>query len=124
MSTVAVSGGPAGSGAFPGGVGSFSLATSPDPKGYSVNASGVKNLNSPSVYVPLPGLGANSDVANADFLYLKSNGPVFVRITQTAGVQVIHLQGMLMLEFPANDLLTLVELEGSATVEYFVSGQS
>lgn len=118
--------GPAGASAFPGGAGSYSLATSPDPKPFSVTAQGVKQLNSPSAYQTLPGVGAGSDVTGADFVYIKANAPVLVRLTQ-AGLgspAIVQVQGMLIMEFPANALCTLIEVEGSATVEYLATGQS
>ncbi len=129
MSNVVLSGsitaGPVGSSGFPAGVASFAIGTTPDPKGFTVSASGVKLLNSPSSFQALPGLGTGQDVTNADFLYLKANSSVVVRITQAGGsVQLITIQGTLILEFPATAYLNLVEVEGSATLEYFISGQN
>lgn len=129
MSNLQLSGsitaGPAGGSGFPGGIASFSLATTPDPKGFSVCAHGQKLLSSPSSFQTVPGLGTGQDVVNGDFLYLKSNAPITVRLTQAGmSVQLVGLNGTMILEFPATAYLNLVEVEGSASIEYFISGQS
>ncbi len=126
MSTVAISGtisaGPQGSSGFPAGIASFAIATTPDPKSFSVSASGIKALNSTS-FLELAGLGTDQDVTNCDFLYLKATSPITVRLTQAGGdVQLITIQGTLILEFPSTAYLNLVEIKGSSTVEYFLSG--
>lgn len=105
------------------------LHTTPSPKGWNV-CTGLlsRNVNSPSAYVPLNGIGPTGDVVNADFLYLRSNATLKLRITQTDGLGTLvseqYFSGLKIIEFPSTNCAVLVEVKGTATIEYLASGQS
>lgn len=97
-------------------------------KGYSV-ATGTlaRTLNSPSAFVPLQGVGTTDAVTRGTFLYLKSNATIDLRITTDDGaggsvVAVVPVAGFFALELGATKYLKLLEAQGAATLEYFVSG--
>lgn len=89
---------------------------------------GLIAVASPSAYVPLPGIGTTGPVTKGSFLYVKSNAPISLRLTNVSGsttvTSVTPLDGMLIQEFPTGSELVLLEVEGTATVEYLVAGQS
>lgn len=114
---------------FPSMQSTVGLHTSPSPKGWNV-CTGVlsRNINSPSAYVALEGVGATATVVNADFLYLRSNGTLKLRITQTDGLGTLlseqYFSGLKVIELPSTNCAVLVEVKGTATIEYLASGQS
>lgn len=114
---------------FPSMQASASIHTTPTPKGWQV-CTGVlsRTINSPSSYVTLDGIGAAKTVTAADFLYLRSNTKLKVRITQVDGIGTLvgerYVSGLLIHEAPSDCAITLVEVQGSATIEYLASGQS
>lgn len=107
------------------------FATRQSPKLWGV-ATGVLyrsvNVSSPS-FGALQGVGATDTVTKGDFLYIKSSGPVLLRLTQDDGsggnnVRLLDIDGLTVLEFSTSKHLKLLEVQGMATIEYFVSGQS
>lgn len=117
-----------GEGSFPsaqttvaGGVGPSACGGKP----YSA-ASGLQvrtvNVASPT-YLELAGVSPDGTVVKADTLYFKASAPVTLRLTtEDAAVEVAPIGGLLVREFPPGKALTLLEIQGSATIEYFVSG--
>lgn len=89
-----------------------------------------RQINSPSAYVPLQGVGPTDTVTQGNTLYLKSNAPVNIRITQDDGsggtdvTEMLGVHGLVVREFSTIYPLELVEIQGSATIEYFFSGPS
>ena len=86
-------------------------------------------MNSTGAFVALPGIGSGENVTNGEFLYLKCDSSLRVRITQLdPGVGTVvgerYVQGILILETSSDKAITLVEVKGSATVEYICTGQS
>ncbi len=84
---------------------------------------------SPAAFVTLPNVGPTATVKQADFLYLRANAAIEVRITSDdgAGGQVAALlppTDFLMMTFSATRPLELLEVRGSATIAYLVSGPS
>lgn len=114
---------------FPSMQSTVSLHTSPSPKGWNV-CTGVlsRNVNSPSAYVALEGVGPTATVVNADFLYLRSNATLKLKITQTDGLTTLvseqYFSGLKVIELPSTNCAVLVEVKGTATIEYLASGQS
>ena len=101
------------------------------PKSYNA-ATGVlqRTVNSPSAFVPLNALGAAGDVVQCDFLYLKSDGPLILRMVQDDGSGVTTLtydqpiQGLVLLEFPSDKPLLGISVKGTARIAYLLSGPS
>lgn len=89
---------------------------------------GLMKVASDSAYVPMPGVGTNGPVTKGKFLYVRSSDPVTLRMTNVSGSStttcVTKLDGLLVQEFPDGSELVLLEVEGTATVEYLVAGQS
>lgn len=119
----------AGEGVFPGALLNVALALSTSPKQFGV-ATGVltRQLASPSSFVTLDGVGAAATVTHGDTLYLKASGAIDLRFTLddgSGGSSVVVVTGrFFLIEFDTVKFLKLLEAKGSATVEYFVSGQS
>ena len=105
------------------------LRTSTNPKGWSV-CTGVlsRSIASPGAYVALNGVGPTGDVTNADFLYLRSSTTLKLRLTQVDGLGILvseqFFSGLKIIEAPSSNCITLVEVKGTATIEYLAQGQT
>lgn len=114
------------SGSFPSGLVNVTFESSPARKSTPVSCYHVRAVNSPASYAALAGIGTNETVTQALILYLKTSGPMLVRITTEETpddvVSVIPVDGLMILEFQAARYLKLVEVQGSGTVEYFAGG--
>jgi hypothetical protein len=115
-------------GVFPGGVNQTPINTTPTEKAWAVQTDNVKKVNSPNAFVALPGIGAGENVTVGEFLYLKCDSSMRVRLTELdPGVGVVvgekYVQGLLILETSSDKGITLVEVKGSGTVEYICTGQ-
>lgn len=118
---------------FPQSLFTTQLATTPNPKPFSA-ASGVLTRRvstvSPS-FATLTGVGANDTVQRGDTLYLRSDSQLLLRLSQLdplnptgpALVREVYVQGLFIVEFPQSSPLVLLEAQGSATIEYLVTGQ-
>ncbi len=114
---------------FPASSFSVPLAFLETSKAFNV-ASGVLSRRlstlSPS-YAVLDGLGTSSAVTKATFLYLKSSSSVVLRLTTDDGsggsvMTLLPVLGLVLLEFNSLLFLKQLEAQGSAQLEYFVSG--
>ncbi len=119
---------PSASGSFPSSAMSEQISLLVGLKGYS-NASGVlsRTIASPNAFVALPSVGETGDVAAADTLYFKSNGPVVLELTLDDGsggdtVLPLDVHGLVLAEFPADKALKGLRVKGSCQIVYFVSG--
>ncbi len=131
--TGAVDGGPesASAGVFPAARFMAPLSLK-DSSGKQFNAATgvlVRNLQSPSAFVALDGVGAAATVTQGDFLYLKSDGPLDLRVTTDDGaggtdVVVEPIHGLYVREFSSTKPLELLEAQGNAKIEYLVTGPS
>ena len=128
----ALVGGPASGGTtFPGSTISIPLALRTNPKGFNA-ATGVLQRQIQTalgVFVALNEIGPNGSVQKADTIYLNSNGPLTVRYTTDDGlggsvVAVLPVSGYTMIELDSTRFCKLLEVSGSALIEYFASGQS
>lgn len=105
------------------------LRTSTNPKPWGV-CTGVlsRNVASPLAYVPLNGVGPTGDVVNVEFLYLRSSTTLKLRLTQVDGLGTLvseqFFSGLKIIEVPSTNCITLVEVKGTATIEYLAQGQT
>lgn len=119
----------AGESVFPGTTAAIPINLTPNPKNWQ-HATGVLtrvvNVTSPT-YLALDGCGATSTVSECNLLYFRSSAPLTLRITQTvsaAPVVTVHrVYGLLIWEVPESEPITLLEVQGNGTIEYFVQGQ-
>jgi hypothetical protein len=111
---------------FPSGLVNAAFELTPPNKVAAVSCYGSPNVNSPSSFVELDGVGAGNTVTQGTFLYIRTVGAMTIRITQGSGggavVSTLNVQGLYMQEFPAGTPLTLLEAQGVGVIEYFVSG--
>ncbi len=117
----------AGEGGFPAGVTNLPFTLYPAERPYGVATGGMKRIiaTSAGVYVTLDGVPGT--VTKATFIYLRTIAPMLLRITrvQPAAADVVFVlpvSGLYVQEFDPTRYVTLLELSGSGTVEYFVSG--
>lgn len=114
-------------GTFPSMTASAPITTKENPKTYQ-RATGI--LRRVETFVAFTDLGEPGQVVNqATFLYFRSDSPVELRLTTDDGVggnevAIVPVDGLCMLEFDATQFLKLLEMNGSATIEYFLSGPS
>lgn len=88
------------------------------------------SVTSPS-WLTLSGVGEDDAVTRGQFLFLTTNAPIAIRCTvdDGSGGDVLQVQDVdpaapLLKAFPAAKHLKLLEVQGSATIRYLVSGQS
>jgi len=116
--------------AFPSGTTTIPFNLNPDPKGYSVDTGrNVINVNSPSAFVPLPGVSSAGPVTNASLVYVRTQAGIDLRITRVnpAGgsfVVTVHPDGLFVWETDPAQPITLLEAQGSGTVEYYACGNT
>jgi hypothetical protein len=118
-----------GSGAFPSSVDTIQLETTPSPKQYGVASGTLARLvNTGLSYVTLSGIGTTDCVTQCTTLYFRCDAPVKLRMTfldPDGGadiVSIVPFQGCQLFEFPTNGYLKLLEIKGSARIEYCASG--
>lgn len=129
--TISPSGGVSDAGTLPTTAQTVPFQLSPDPKPWNVqDGVNFRSINSSSSFVTLSGVGATDTVTNATFLYLRTNFSATVQLTMnklgggSPLVEQIQVNGLLQIEFPQGGELTLLQIEGSGNVEWFVSGLS
>ena len=115
--------------AFPGGMDTVTLSLLTNPKP-SLVWSGLKQrtINSASSFLTLTGVGTTDDVTQGDTLYFRCRAEMQLRATfnnpsGSATVSVIPVEGVFIMEFPANQYLSKLEVKGVGTIEYAISGQ-
>jgi hypothetical protein len=110
---------------FPGNETSIPLIASNND--YAVSDTGLMNVASDDDYIPVPGVSEDGPVTNARLLYVRTNGALLIRITTPTAAdtpQVLPVNGLLLMEFPEADPLQLLEVKGTARLEYLVAGQT
>lgn len=124
-----IAGPPSATDVFPAGVLVHPLSTAQSPKGFQV-ATGVltRNLSSALAYLAFPELGTNAAVTRANFLYIRTDSPMLVRMTTDDGsggnvVSVVPIHGLGLWEFQDAKYLKLLEVQGSGKIEYLLCGQ-
>jgi hypothetical protein len=112
---------------FPGGRADIILRLTPSPKPENVHTGvQLRDVNT-LVYVVLSGLGSSDSVTQANFLYVRTNAPMLLRLTFEDGaspdiVSVVPINGVYILEVDQNRYLKLLEVLGQGKIEWFVSG--
>lgn len=89
-----------------------------------------KTITSPGAFLVLSGVGplGGDSVNLGRFLYIRSDAVLELRLTQkdllggADVVKVLPVEGLTIIEFPSNGALTLLEAQGTATIEYLVCG--
>ena len=106
------------------------LETTPSPKPSAVAGSGARAVATVfGTFATLSGVGATDSVTTADFLWLRSDGPVLVQLTQqnlASGsgtiTSIVQVLGELIVEFPEGGYLVGLAASGTADLEWTVSG--
>ncbi|GAC1475634.1 MAG: hypothetical protein PVSMB8_00440 [Vulcanimicrobiaceae bacterium] len=117
-------------GGFPAGTFTTPFTSLPIVKFAGSSFSARPIVNSPGVYIVLPGVGAASPatVTNGTTLYFRSASPMLLRLTvkNPLGADVVEsdvgVYGLYVREFPADRYLKLFEIQGSGEIEYLVAG--
>jgi hypothetical protein len=87
-----------------------------------------QDVNSPSAFVALDGIGPGQSVTRANTFYLRSLSAMQLQLTflDPGGgadiVSIVPVQGLLILEPSETGALKLLEAKGAGKVEYFASG--
>lgn len=93
-------------------------------RSWTVQKLAFMDINSPSAFVAVP------SVILADMLYLRCDAALLVELTweqvpPTADlVSIVTLYGLMILEFPPDQLLKTIRVQGVAQLEIFVCGAS
>lgn len=103
------------------------IATSQTPLGYQAEVYQLRNVVSPAAFVALSGLGATDNLTRGKFLYVRANADVQYRLTfvdPLGGSDIVSIipGKLLVLEAHAVGLVKLIEVKGTAALEYFVCG--
>ncbi len=111
---------------FPSGVTNIQFGGNTIPAGV-MTGDMVRSVNSAADYVDLDGVGSDQAVTQATFFFLRTQSPIFVRVTfqPTSGgdiVSVIPVQGVVTIQAPPTNYIKGLEAMGVATIEYFASG--
>lgn len=112
---------------FPGGSSTVPLAFSPSPKQSVVRSGPDVRMITSAVYVDLLVVGATGTVTKANTAYLKVNSPMMIRATydNTPDPDIVSefpLSGTWIIEPGDTKYLKKVEVKGSGSVEFLVSG--
>jgi hypothetical protein len=112
-------------GSVPSGITNIPLALNPCNKPFNVSTGDQQyTANSPSSYVTLSGIGVGG-VTAASFFWMNCPTGIQVKLTLAdASTLVVFVSGNFMLEATAGKEVTLAQVQGSATIEYFASGMS
>jgi len=115
---------------FPSGTDTTPFGLVQDPRQYAVRTGTQQvNVNSPSSFTALGGIGSSSSVSSAFLLYMRTTIGMDVRITRVnpAGgsfVTTEHVAGLLVYECDAAQPITLVEVQGAGQLEFAAFGNA
>lgn len=110
---------------FPSGSTIIPLDFTPAQKTYQVTSGRqLIQINSPSTFATLPGIGAGGSVTQVSTLYLRTNSPFIFRATYQNGApqQLQYVYGLWIAEFDPSKPLVLLEVQGAGQVEYLAVG--
>lgn len=119
------------SGIFPSAIYTTQLGLSQNPRVFS-KATGViqSRVETPTPgFEPLQGVGPTDRVRRGDVLYLRCDSALILRVSTfdpLGGPVIVELNpvlGLYVREFPLGQQLALLEAQGSATIEYAITGQ-
>jgi hypothetical protein len=118
-----------GDGSFPSGMTTIPLALNPPNKPYAVTTGDqIANVNSPSVFVALGGIGAGGSVTLATTLMVRTSTSIALQLTQNNGgsgtntITLGSLSGLFIWEAPTGWEIEGVSVKGSGTIEYWAGG--
>lgn len=121
----------AGEAVFPGTTANIPINLTPNPKSWQ-HATGVltRVVTVPHPdFLTLDGVGNGMTVTECGLLYFRSSSPITVRLTQEVGgsvgatVTLHRVHGLFIWEPPPAEPITLIEVQGSGTIEYFAQGE-
>lgn len=111
---------------LPSGFTSIQFGLRPSKKSALVSSGSVRTIASPSSYVALDGVGTGESVTQGNLLYLRSSSAMLLRLTTYSSggdiVAVLPVDGVFMMEFDRSRYLKLIEVQGTGTVEWLVTG--
>lgn len=111
---------------FPGGVYTGVLTTLPSPKQAPVYDSHTRNLNAPSDYVTLYGIGPADTVTKGNFLFIRTTSLIWFEVTfqntPSNTVSEFPVMGTMLIEVPDLNAITLLRAKGTGYIEYCVTG--
>ena len=115
-----------GSNTLPSVTDTVSFTTTPNPKAAQVYECKAYNLQSPSSYHVMSGVGVTDTVTKANFLYLASNASMKLRLTIIDSpanlVSETYFSGLFIQEFTETNALVLVEVKGTGTLQMIATG--
>ncbi len=87
------------------------------------------NVNSPTTFYALPGVGPSGSVTLGTFAFLRLGSRFEVKITQYGTVSgdpdivsTFPVTGVAILNYPNENAIKSIELKGAGAVEYIVAG--
>ena len=98
------------------------------PKQYNVDAGSVVNVNSAyPTYAPIDSIGSGGQVTQVQTLWCRCNTNLILQLTITnpnggSFTSYVPIYGTMLIEFPANAVLTALAVSGSGQFEYWASG--
>jgi hypothetical protein len=110
---------------FPGVLLNTTFELTPANKVAKASTYQARELASPGSFVTLDGIGTGKAVSQATFLYLRTKGPLTLRITMAGSpdvVSVVDVEGLFIHELPSLKYIKLLEAQGTGVFEYFASG--
>lgn len=118
---------------FPQMLANAQLATTPSPKPFSKGTGTIQSTvaTASPAFEPLQGVGPTDRVRQGSFLYLRCDSQLLLRISQTDPLnpgdpplqRLLYVMGLCIIEFPSSSPLVLLEAQGSANIEYLITGQ-
>lgn len=121
-----------GTGMFPSAVYNVQLGLSQTPRAFSRGTGVIQSQvqTGAPAFEPLSGVGPTDRVHFGDVLYFRCDGPLVLRISRVDPlaplgppiVELCAIQGLLIREFQPGSQLVLLEGQGSATIEYAITG--
>jgi len=110
---------------FPSGSTTIPIFLNPTPKTYAVDTGPQRpQVNSPSAFVALSGIGSGQTVTQASYFYFRCQTPVQLKITYLgdATQYIRYVNGVVMEECDPTHPITSVQIQGSGQVEYWACG--
>jgi len=111
---------------FPASAVNIPFTLNPPQKTFNVAAGGFPiNLNSPAAFVAIPGIGGVvGPVTQAQLLYGRVSTPMRFRLTYLgdATPYVSYVGGIFIIEADPSSPITLFEVRGSGTLEFYATG--
>lgn len=110
--------------AFPGSTSTVPLALQPPQKPYAVTSGVLLFTISSLSFVVIPAVGAVGPVTQAHTVYVRSLGPIQLRLTYLgdASPGITYLSGLAVIEVDPSRAVTKIEALGAGQLEVFAAG--